>query len=515
MVLVIFLFSANRAWVYHRPNNSGGYFVAAYPKKIPFMWQYDADAMEFFQAAAFFPTFYKSHPALIGRPALPFLSYVIGNGIVLGIKPFLGTRLEQFLFEGSGISEQAAQTMVNRGETEKNTIGFLFPYFSALVGFIAVKILFFTLSGWAMFRFLSRYTDSTTALFAVALLFFSPYAVRSIATYHTYEFQILTPIIVIFLFHRLCEKYSLWRNVLYSLIVGVLMMAKANYAAYLGVLMYAVFFLKPRSIAYLGILISGLVHLLPWAIWTTFIEIQGMPVIGFLSLPDPQALAIHPLDIIGRKLAGPALVSDVGVSGTHSQPGVDFVDNILHSGIGGIFLAVKYNLINSMVIFSTFSSLLAAIGLFLFRHQIKSKYVLFIALFFLATWMQGFFSFPYGPKSRALYDVNFIVFGFTSVCVCVLARKFLGSRKNAFLIFFLGAYIFYSFFSFVRLPWVHPHDQIAYSGESPLFILRHTKMDISTREYHGTGTTSQANPTFISISINSLVVRKFAFSSVG
>ena len=467
IVFVIFAFSSNRAWVYNRVGSDGIHRVAAYPKNVPFMWQYDADAMEFFQAAAFFPDYYRTHPALVGRPLLPLLSYAVGNGLLSLVEPLLGKRLEQFLYKGSGASFDATQTMTKRGIADTSQKEFLLPYLKALIGFITVKIAFFTLSGWLMFRLVSRYTDQSVALFATTLLLFSPYAVRSIATYHTYEFQILTPIIVLFLFQNLCETYSLKRNVCYSIVVGILMLGKANYAAYLAVFVFAGLFMKPRSIVYIGLVVSGVVHILPWAAWTAFIEFNGMSVIGLISLPDPQVLAIHPADIIGRKLMGLQLTSAVGASGVHAQPGVDLINNVVSQGPLGILIIIKNNIIHSAANFLTLFGALALVGIFLSKPTLHRQIYLFMAIFFLATWIQAFVSFPYGPKSRALFDVNFILFSLSSFTVLYIARNYFRFRKIIFLTLFLGIYVGHSFLSFVKLPWVHPYDQVAVSVADP------------------------------------------------
>ena len=84
---------------------------------------------------------------------------------------------------------------------------------------------------------------------------------------------------------------------------------------------------------------------------------------------------------------------------------------------------------------------------------------LFIAIFFFSTWLQAFFAFPYGPKSRALYDVNFLVYGLASFTIVYLVRRYLDSIKKGVLLLFLLAYISSNILNFVSLPWVHPFEQ--------------------------------------------------------
>ena len=59
-------------------------------------------------------------------------------------------------------------------------------------------------------------------------------------------------------------------------------------------------------------------------------EVNGMSIIGILNEPHPGTLALHPADIIGRRLLNRELVSAVKGSGGHSMPGVDFFDKTLY-----------------------------------------------------------------------------------------------------------------------------------------------------------------------------------------
>ena len=459
MVMAIFLFSANRAWFHHRANPDGTYFVEAFPKNIPFMWQYDKDTRLHIGTTALFPHFYKSYPQLLSRPTTHLFSHIAGNGILLLTTPLFGQQLDTFLNQKSGAADQVRKRMSILGMNKTSPAELLKPLVSACLGQIFTKVILFILAGCLMFELLKRYTDQTVAIFAVAMLFFSSYAMNSIGTYHTYEYEILTPIIVIYLFHKLCESYSLKRNILFSLIVGCLMMAKANYASYIAVILYAGIFIKPRAMVLTGILVSVIIHLLPWLAWTAFIETNGMPVIGFLSKPHPQALALHPVDIILRKILSMDLVSVTKVDGSHSQPGKDFFDNVFHLGFLQIVQIIKNNISNSIGELGTMSGLLAAYGVCLFKHRSKHQILYFIAIFFFSTWLQAFFAFPYGPKSRALYDVNFLVYGLASFTIVYLVRRYLDSIKKGVLLLFLLAYISSNILNFVSLPWVHPFEQ--------------------------------------------------------
>ena len=485
-VLAVFIFSSNRAWVYHRVATDGSYVVHAYPKKLPFMWQYDADAMEFFQAAAHFPDFYKVSPALVGRPLLPMLSHGIGTMVFSVIEPLLPRRMEQFLFEGSGAGSQAAQTINTRDLENLSKRDFLRPFLVALIGFIIVKISFFVVAGWLMFRLVSYHTDEQTGLLSVALLVFSPYAINSIGTYHTYEFQILTPIVVLFLFQRLVIDYSHRRNFAFSVVVGLLMMGKANYAVYLAVLAYSGLFLLPRLVVYKGILLSITAHLIPWTAWTIFIEQNGMAIIGILSTPSPSVLAIHPADIIGRKLMGLSLPSDVSALGAHSQPGVDFISSVTQLQPSSFLKIIFFHLKDSFLVLTTPLAGLALIALVFYRKSVSAGVLRLSVLLVFFVWLQAFFSFTLGPKARTLFDLNLVIYGFAALSVVRLSAYLPTSRRKTVILGFVSIYMLAGFLTFLKLPWVHPMDQVSYQqGADDAGRFRQTNTEMSTNQYQG------------------------------
>ena len=57
--------------------------------------------------------------------------------------------------------------------------------------------------------------------------------------FHTQELQFITPTIIIYFYLNLANKYSHFKNIFFSVIVGILMLGKANYAIYLGFLSFS------------------------------------------------------------------------------------------------------------------------------------------------------------------------------------------------------------------------------------------------------------------------------------
>ena len=185
IILIIFSISSNRAWFYHRDN----FKVVKIPEKIPFMWQYDRDASGYIRGAAYFPQYFEKHKELAMRPMFPMMSKLIGNIITVPLNPFL-----------------------KLGQLEK-----------AALGWVILTISLYFTSGLMMFKILKFYFSESSALLSIILLYFSGPSINAIGTFYPYELQFLTPIIAIFLFKNLAENYSNKKNVLYSILFGIIM----------------------------------------------------------------------------------------------------------------------------------------------------------------------------------------------------------------------------------------------------------------------------------------------------
>ena len=51
-----------------------------------------------------------------------------------------------------------------------------------------------------------------------------------------------------------------------------------------------------------------------------------MSIIGIFNEPHPATIALHPADIIGRKIFNYEIVTEMKSAGISTQPGVDFIE---------------------------------------------------------------------------------------------------------------------------------------------------------------------------------------------
>jgi len=460
IVLTIFALGANRAWVQHRIID-GEYWVYRVQNTVqyPFMWQYDLDAKMEFEAAQNFPNHYRGDPYLISRPFLQMSVNFIGRGLRVLLNPILlSDTLRQWLVDRSLISSSAP-----------SYDNILFTLY-ILVGFIVFKILLFFLSGVMAYEIMLNYfRSSNNALLGVVLLFLTGYSIRGISVFHTYEFEILTPVVITFLFIDICKSYSLRKNILYSLIVGLLMLAKANYATYLTVLVFCVVVGGLQWQIVFGIIVSVLVHLLPWAWWQLYLELKGMPIIGILGemteaakVRDSKILALHPADIIGRLLIDRDLVSNVSTVGAADQPGVDMVKK-LSNDAGLLILQVPkhfFDSVRSLAGDLGLWGLFSVYGIGVFRSRAKKAVVTFILVFLMCTWVQAFVAFPFGPKGRTLLDPVFVFYGFASLAIFHIVSVYRTNTRRIIYSSILVYQLLSATLPEFTPPFIHPLEQI-------------------------------------------------------
>ena len=463
--MTIFTLSSNRAWIEHRVVD-GEFFVVNYPKSIPFMWQYDKDAHTQLTSAAFFPEYYRIKPSFVSRPLYQLSAHLIGNSLGFFLDPLLdrGFLNKKILEMASRVKPKTQAILVKLNIQSNNDIQrsviLVKKLLYAALGFVVLKILIFILAGVLMFCIAKEYFNDSIALLSVAILLFSGYSISSISMYHTYELQFINPIIVIYLFMNLYKSYSIRKNIIFSFIVGLLMLGKANYAIYLAVLTFAFIIGGINAFVIQGVLLSVIVHLIPWILWNVFMEVNGMSIIGILNEPHPGTLALHPADIIGRRLLNRELVSAVKGSGGHAMPGVDFFDKTaIFNPIYLLQLVLRHFKQFLGTVFGSIWSVFSVAGIFFYKHRYKKEILLFLLIFLLSTWMQAFIAWPLGLKTRIVMDPIFIIYVFSSYCAYYLISQFAKEYKKVIIFIILFTHISINIVSNVTLPWVHPFDQ--------------------------------------------------------
>lgn len=261
MVLALFLVGSHKAWLNPRPDFHP---TCKASQTYPFMWQYNMDAYWEFLSAAEFPEVFKTYSLRVNRPLYPALVHLIGKVYYLALWPL--------------------KTLTDHE--------------AAFLGYITLKILVFILFSLIYFHLLRRFCDDQVALFGVCLLLSQRFILDAISTFHTYELEIISPTILIFLFLNLLDRYSLAKNIVFSLIAGMLLLGRQNYAIYLAIICFGLY---KRQFAKVGV--SFICHALPLALWLLYLHLAGISYVNHEVSNDSMLLWLFkpgsgPLDYI-------------------------------------------------------------------------------------------------------------------------------------------------------------------------------------------------------------------------
>lgn len=220
---------ANYAWLNPQPK-----FKVYKTIEVPFFWQFNPDAGVEVISAAYFPEAFKMYKDRINRPSYPFVVNSIGNMIKFIISPI------------KKISAVEA----------------------AGIGYVLLKLLIFLLAGIISYNILENFLKNNYLSFlGVVLLYFHSFSIEAFATFHTYELQFISPIFFLSFYYSLSKNYSTRKNIIYSLIIGVLLLGRQNYAVYLSLLSLAIY-----EKQYLRSFISFLFHLVPFGLYLLFLN---------------------------------------------------------------------------------------------------------------------------------------------------------------------------------------------------------------------------------------------------
>ncbi len=393
-VLLIFLISSNIAWLNPYPGKG---LEIKMPEKIPFMWQYNRDAGLEIKSSAFFPEYYREDPTRVNRPIYAFLTHTLGFFVTWWI-PFV----------------------IN---INPNLLAFI----SAAGGFVVLKLSIYLIGGILLYRLLNNFFDSKISIFAVILLFLNKYSIEGIALYPTTARQYRTPIFAVYLFYDLTKDYSHRKNMIYSFIIGILMLAKENYAPYVAIILFA---LCNRRFKETGI--SIITHFMPLAIWLVILNILGIPYYNHEFADGGQQVVWIFNDFI---FSSPILMVKTILVGMH-----DFFVN----------LALNYSF-----------WLLVPVASIIYAYKdkiINRQHILFISLLFVSTFAQMFASKRY--LGYMTMDIAFIVFALSAYFVVKMIRlNSLQKHENKILIAIAILWLLMSLAPLVNLPWVHPFDQ--------------------------------------------------------
>jgi hypothetical protein len=397
----IFAVSANMAWLNPDPN-----YVIKTHERIPIMWQYNGDSVVEFLSAAFFPDYFKTDKTRTNRPGYPLAVKVLSEAIGIIVWPFY--KMSALL-----------QTML---------------------GYTLLKALVYLAGALALFSIGKRFLPERASLYAVLLAFLHPFAVTFAATFHTSELQFLTPIFLVWMWLNLGDKYTHKKNILFSLIIGYLMLTKQNYAVYLTLLTFSFFIFK----RYKESILSFLMHLIPLAVWFISLKILDIPYYNHETETYKQGVWLYQ-DLL---LRNPLEIIKILIS------------------------SINRWLENIAVFFSLFGlAALIALGFAEIRAKLNRRWVIFFILALGFSWLQTLAANRYAPYMSS--DISFLIWplaGYALYQFSLIERW----RKLIPLIFSL--YFLAGLTTIMSFPWIHPYQHKGVTNPERVKLLEEGKL---------------------------------------
>lgn len=388
IIFIIFIISSNIAWLNPAPMKD-----SYQPNKyIPFLWQYNSDSGIEILSAAYFPKVFKTDNTRIDRPMYPLVANTIGKIVGLVINPFYSIN-----------------------DLEKTGIGY-----------ILMKLLMYISALVLSYEIIAKYfKDKKIIIFTQFLIFFSAYSVLNAAVFHTLELQFITPIIGIYLFLNISNNYSLKKNLIFSLIIGILMLAKYNYAIYCSIILFSI--INKRI---LESILSIIFHLIPLIIYIYFLKFNGF----------------------NYKFVG----------SEHGQISWLF-DELFLLNFYTIIQTIYLSGVNYLILLEDSFDLwliLFILGSYKLLRKENYHIFFFIIIFIFFNWLQIFVS--NRPKTYLTNDLMIVIYpivAFYAVHLLNLIKEIKIQKYLIIITFVIIATI--NMRGLVNFPWVHPYDQPA------------------------------------------------------
>lgn len=385
LVIFIFVIQANIAWINPSPGFSPRLKLSS---SVPLLWQYFPDALFELSTAVQFPEIFHHADARVSRPVYPAMARGIGFLLQVTYSPF--TRID--------------------------------PILATIFGHLFLKIAMYTIFGFLLFRLSRKFMDEKPAFLPVMLILFHSHAITHVASYGTVDLQFISPLIICCLFFNISSKYNTTKNILYSLIIGVLMLAKENYALYLAVVLFSLYKKQYKKIS-----LSVLIHLIPLGIWLVFLKMYGL-----------------------KYSHHGAEVYDQGVwlwrEFIFMSP-VEMLKTVQHS----IALYIK-----CLAEFHVFWLFIAFYSLNDMRKELGNNVILFISIFVFTNWLQIFTAKRYLAYMTS--DLSFIIFGLASCCVGKIIHNRFKNHENAVVVGIGCMWLIWNLLSMTHFPWIHPYN---------------------------------------------------------
>jgi hypothetical protein len=383
-IAIIFGISANIAWL--NPNPS---YVIKTNEHIPVMWQYNGDSTVEFLSAAYFPHYFTIDKTRTNRPGYPLAVKVLGTIFGIILWPF-----------------------IHLGDLPK-----------ALLGYVTLKLIVYATGAICLYHLVRRKFSHTVALISVCLTFFHPFAVLFIGTFHTSELQFITPIFLFTFWLNLGDTYSHRKNILFSLLVGFLMLAKQNYAVYVAILIFSFFFLKK----YKESILSFVIHFIPLFIWLIALKLLHIPYYNHEVDTYQQGVWLYK-DLIFRN---PLEILSVLIGAVNQWLGT----------IVGYFHILIFAAIGSLAFPET-------------RSMFTKNSVLLVVIIGILSYAQSLAANRYAPYMSS--DLVVIIIPFAAYTIFKILEKY---RMESAWPILAGIYLALGLVSMIHFPWIHPYEQ--------------------------------------------------------
>lgn len=389
LVLSAFAISAAQCWLNPRPGFEP--YLKPHPK-VALLWQYNSDSGFELATARDFPGGLRRDGTRINRPLFPGLGRALAETCCLLARPVLKLSRDQ----------------------------------AAGLGYVALKIIINFLFALAVFAVLRRYIGDHAALLAVGLILLQKFVLFRISMYHTYDLEYATPVFIAFFVQRLGDRYTPSRNVIFSMLVGLLLLGRQNYGSYLAALGFGLYLRRFKEVV-----VSGVCHLIPLAVWLLILWSMGLEYKNYESDSLNQGSWLYKTFIHFSPL-GMLLALQKSLLGWF---------DLLCQMHQGIWLLAG----------------VAGLGYAGWVSKILNKNLaVFIGFCLVGNWLQLFASGYYHPHITA--DLWYIFFGAAAHLFCEPLEW--RPRLRAWLIAALLAVVLaWNILMMVHLPWVHPFAQ--------------------------------------------------------
>lgn len=386
LLIIVFFISANIAWLNPRPD----FYVYKIIESLPLFWQYNVDSPMELLSGAYFPEYFSVNDIRVSRPGYPILIKCISL----------------FLFK---------------------TINLIHPV-SVLVAsgiaYLILKFLIYFFSSLLLYKLVKYFFDDKIAILSFVIIFFHHHSIFYATTFHTSELAFIIPIIISYFFLKLFLNYTHLNNILFSLVIGFLMLCRPDYAIYLAILIFS--FLKGYS---KESILSFVIHLIPIFIYLIYLQLINIE------------FSHHGIER----------------SGYFSWFFEETKNGGLYKYISIILLSfVKYisDLLNYFTIFFIFF----IFGFAKYYKKISSNFLFFLILFFSLVWLQTFITNRWGGYMVA--DLSVVIVPLGLVGIKYINNNYLEVLNlKRYVNIFVFAYCILMIVSFINFPWIHPYDQ--------------------------------------------------------